>query len=206
MALEFFIRAPGHPARLAILPGTFNPPTVAHLALARAALGTAEEVLLVLPRVFPHKRYEGAGFQARVEMLAAAVADEPRWSVASSPAGLFIEIAGHCRAAYGASTRLAFVCGRDAAERILNWDYGDPGAAGCMLECFDLLVACRQGPFHPPPEFASRIEPLALDGAHDSVSATEVRRRAAAGEPWEHLVPRAIVPLVRQYYRNLPPV
>ncbi len=205
MALEFFIRATGRPARLGILPGAFNPPTVAHLALARAALGAADEVLFVLPRVFPHKRYERPGFQARIEMLAAALAAEPRWSVATCPAGLFIEIARDCRAAYGEAARLSFVCGRDAAERILHWDYGEPGAAARMLEVFDLLVACRGGEFQAPAEFAPRVRALALDAAQDAVSASEVRRRAATGGRWEHLVPPAIVPLVRRYYGYLPP-
>ncbi len=200
MALEFFCRAPGRPARLGILPGAFNPPTVAHLALARAALKAVDEVLLVLPRVFPHKLYEGARFQARIEMLAAALAGEPRCSIAAVSEGLFIDIARDCRAAYAAPVRLSFVCGRDAAERIVNWDYGDPGAVARMLEEFDLLVACRDGSFEAPPAIRSRIQPLALDAGYDPVSASEVRRRVAAGEAWERLVPRAIVPLVRRIY------
>src|SRR5579863_363849 len=53
VALEFFRRAAGEPHSLGVLPAAFNPPTRAHLALARAALGIVEEVLLVLPREFP---------------------------------------------------------------------------------------------------------------------------------------------------------
>ena len=55
--MEFFRRAAGRPNRLGILPGTFNPVTVAHLALAHAALRHVDEVVFVLPRVFPHKNY-----------------------------------------------------------------------------------------------------------------------------------------------------
>ncbi|HWQ53799.1 MAG TPA: hypothetical protein VN442_08940 [Bryobacteraceae bacterium] len=203
MPLEFHRRACVRPGRLGILPGTFNPPTVAHLALARAALTVTDEVLFVLPRVFPHKRYEGADFAARVRMLEAALAGEPRCSIGSTGGGLFIDIARDCREVYGLETRLSFLCGRDAAERIVNWDYGKPGAIREMLEVFDLLVACRGGPYEPPPDVAGCVETLVLTGGHDGISATEVRRRAAAGEPWEALVPPAIVPLVREIY--LPP-
>jgi nicotinic acid mononucleotide adenylyltransferase len=91
--MEFFRRAAARPGRLGVLAGTFNPPTRAHLALAQAALGCADEVVFVLPRAFPHKAYGGASFEDRVRMLAAAVGDEPRFSIAASGAGLFIEIA-----------------------------------------------------------------------------------------------------------------
>ena len=44
--MEFFQTAEGIPFRLGILPGTFNPVTVAHVALARAALSLVDEVQL----------------------------------------------------------------------------------------------------------------------------------------------------------------
>jgi nicotinate (nicotinamide) nucleotide adenylyltransferase len=198
--MQFFRRAAGTPQRLAILPGTFNPPTLAHLALARAALKEADEVLFTLPRAFPHKGYEGAGFSQRAAMLETALEGEPRFSLAASAGGLFIEIAREARAAYGRGTRLTVVCGRDAAERIVNWDYGEPGAIAGMLEEFDLLVAARGGAYGPPAQVAERVRTLPLEACWEDVSATEVRRRAAAGEPWEQLVPAAIIPAVRAIY------
>ncbi len=198
--VEFYRRAAGTPERLAILAGTFHPPTVAHLALARAGLAIADEVLLVLPQELPHKTFSGVGFAERLEMLLAAAGDEPRFAVAASRHGLFAEIARECRDAYGPGPRLIFLCGRDAAERFMNWDYGRPDAVRQMLSEFELAVADRQGRYVPPPEFADRVRPLPLQTDLSEVSATEVRRRIAAGEPWEHLVPAAVVPLVRRYY------
>ncbi|MGD0784120.1 MAG: adenylyltransferase/cytidyltransferase family protein, partial [Candidatus Aminicenantales bacterium] len=78
--MDFFRRLSGAPARLGVLPGTFNPVTVAHLALARAALAVVDEVLFVLPREFPHKEYAGASFDQRIEMLHAALAEEDAFS------------------------------------------------------------------------------------------------------------------------------
>src|ERR1051325_5057741 len=151
--MDFPHRAAGNPKRLGILPGTFNPVTVAHMALARAALSQVDEVVFVLPRVFPHKTYSGASFDERIEMLRAAVADNPAFSIATAEGGLFVEIARECRAAYGDGVTLSFLCGRDAAERIAGWDYGRPGAFPEMLREFELLVAPRSGAYDPPPEF-----------------------------------------------------
>jgi nicotinic acid mononucleotide adenylyltransferase len=45
-----------------------------------------------------------------------------------------------------------------------------------------------------------RIHSLELDDDVDAVSSTEVRRRIAAGEPWDHLVPGTITGLVQRIY------
>jgi nicotinate-nucleotide adenylyltransferase len=201
--MEFFRRARGAgpcPARVGILAGAFNPVTVAHMALARASLSQVGEVIFVLPKVFPHKPYHGAPFAQRVEMLHAALADEPAFSIAAADGGLFVDIAAECREAYGEDARLTFLCGRDAAERILNWDYGDPEAVNKMLRQFDLLVAARRGEFEIVANARHSVRILALAGDFDHVSSTEVRERIAQGLPWEHLAPEGARELVRRVY------
>lgn len=200
VSLDFFRRAAGRPQSLGVLPAAFNPPTRAHLALADAALAVADEVLFVLPREFPHKPYEGATFEQRVAMLISAVQGEPRFSIAASARGLFAEIAEECREAYGDRTRLLFICGRDAAERIVAWDYGDPGAFRRMICDFELLVAPRSGCYQPPPDMGHRIHSLQLKEDVGFISASEVRDRVRRAAPWEHLVPPEIVALVRAIY------
>jgi nicotinate-nucleotide adenylyltransferase len=187
------------PQRLGVLAGSFNPPTIAHEELVYAAGFHVDEVLCVVPSVLPHKEFFGATLEQRLEMLVASRLMPP-CSIATSEKGLFIDIARECREHYGAETRLYFVCGRDAAERILTWDYGRPGVVEEMLQEFELLVAARAGEFQPPAQFQHRIHPLGLRAAHDHVSSTEVRERIARGEPWEHLVPRTIVERVREIY------
>jgi nicotinate-nucleotide adenylyltransferase len=203
VALEFFRRAAGKPRTLGVLPAGFNPPTRAHLALAQAAVGVVDEILFVLPREFPHKLYENTSFAQRMEMLLAATGGEPRYSVASSEGGLFVEIAAECREAYRREdTALVFICGRDAAERILNWDYGRPDAFEHMLQDFQMLVAPRSGDFQPPDEMQGRIRSLAVDSGLSSISATEVRERVRRGLPWQHMVPAEIVSMVGKIYRG----
>ena len=200
--MEFFRRAPGRPFHLAVFPGTFNPITIAHLELAHAALPIVDEVVFVLPRSLPHKEYVGASFEERIALLTSALSTEQRFSLAAVNRGLFVEIARDCRTAYNPGLRLSFLCGRDAAERIANWDYGRPGVFAETLQEFDLLVAARNGEYLPPSEFQHKIRPLALASDFGEVSATEVRDRIARCEPWEHLVPEPIRQDVAKIYRG----
>ncbi len=188
------------PARLGIFPGSFNPLTAAHMAVARAGLGAVDEVLFVLPESFPHKGFQGASFSERIEMLSAALEEEPAFSLASSEGGLFAEIAAECRAFYPPAVRLSFLCGRDAAERASGWDYGRPGAFSDMLRSFDLMVAARGGEYEPEAEIGRRVERIAVGPEWAAVSASEVRRRILSGELWEHLVPAAIREQAKRIY------
>jgi nicotinate-nucleotide adenylyltransferase len=198
--MEFFRRPADKPFRLGVFPGSFNPVTLAHLALAEAALSAVDEVLFVLPRQFPHKPYSGASFTQRVELLTAALEGNSRFSAAASEDGLFVEIAAECRKVYGDEVRLTFLCGRDAAERIASWDYGRPGAFLEMLKQFDLLVAARAGEYRPPESLLSSCARLELNGDFDHVSASEVRARICSGAPWEHLVPPPVRRRVGEIY------
>jgi nicotinate (nicotinamide) nucleotide adenylyltransferase len=200
MALEFVSRPHHVVKRLGVLPGTFNPPTRAHLALAGAALDQCDEVLLVLPRALPHKQYEGVGFADRLNLLATAIVTHPRFAAASSHGGLFLDIAAECRNAYGPNVDISFLCGRDAAERIVGWKYEREEMLAEMFEQFSLLVARRQGEYAPPEHFASRIRCLDIEDCWDDVSATDIRERLADGREWRHLVPPIIASEVSRLY------
>jgi len=182
--------------RIGVLAGAFNPVTRAHLALAEAAAVVVDEVVCVVPRAYPHKEFHGAGLEDRLEMLRRAGGP---YTVAVSDGGLFAEIARELRAAHP-QAEIYFICGRDAAERVVNWNYGEPGAVERILEEFQLLVAERDGRYVPPEHLKHRVEHLPLPSSYDEISSTEVRRRIEVGEPWEHLVPDATVDLVRKLY------
>ena len=166
--LDFVRTTPGQPRTLGILAGSFNPPTIAHLELARAASKIVDALIFVVPRAFPHKDYTGATLDQRMEMLESAGMEIP-YAIAVTSQGLFIDIARECREHYGPETRLSFVCGRDAAERILTWDYGRPGVVEEMLREFELLVAPRGGHFAP----TARVS-----GSHSGIAGGERPRRS----------------------------
>lgn len=167
-----------------------------------AAEPYVDQIVCVLPREFPHKRYHGATLAQRLEMLDRIAAEHPI-DVAVAERGLFIDIARELKAAFARPIDVSFLCGSDAAERILTWDYGHPGAIESMLEQFRLLVADRDTIFRPRPDLARRIEALAVPAAVSSVSSTEVRRRIAAGETWCELVPPQIHDLVTSIYGRM---
>ena len=176
-----------------ILAGAFNPVTRAHVALAGAARSVVDEIVCVLPRAYPHKELHGATIEERAEMLRRTGAFD---RVEFTNGGLFIDIARELGA-----PGPHFICGRDAAERVLTWDYGDPGAIERMLREFRLLVASRGGHFEAPARLSHAVEALRVPNL-DEISSTEVRRRIASGEPWEQLVPDSIHDmLVRIYSR-----
>ena len=197
--VEFYRRSSLKPRKLGILAGSFNPPTIAHFELASAAGFHVDEVLCVVPRAFPHKEYDGATLEQRIDMLGLWELMIPH-SIATCDQGLFIDIVRECRTHYDPDTRIYLICGRDAAERILTWDYGRSGVVEEMLDEVELLVAPRGGEFQAPPEFEARVHTLDVAGQHDHVSSSEVRERIARGGPWEGLVPQAIVERVRKIY------
>lgn len=200
--MRFYQRS-GLPARIvAAFPGSYHPITVAHLAVARAALRIVDEVVFVMPQQFPHKVYERVGLTERMELVQRAVQVEPHFSAAVTTGGLFIDVARECRAEYGAGAEIYVLCGADAAERIVNWDYGPQASFERMLDEFQMLVAARGSTYQPPKHLAGRIHPLPLDAGWSDVSATEVRRRITEGADWKHLVPESIQKQVERHYRG----
>lgn len=172
------------------------------MALAAAALGRLDQVLFVMPRAFPHKPYDGVPLDARLSMVCrAAEAEDPRFAVAVSDGGLFIEIVRELRPHYGYACEVWFLCGRDAAERIVEWDYGVEDRFAEQLNEFGLLVAGREGrAYDPPAEYQHRIHPLALGNEWQDLSATEIRTRIRTGREWAHLVPAPVVADVLRLY------
>lgn len=185
---------------MGLFPGTWNPPTVAHLEIARAAGRECDEVIWVLPRTLPHKEFEKAGFEARRAMLTVLARAWPGFSAAVSEGGLYTEIAAEAREYFDPKTEIALVLGRDAAERIANWDYGREGVFEDLVARHRMLVAARNGEYVATGQRPERIARLAMEASWDEVSSSEVRRRIAAGEPWRHLTPSAIAGIVGNLY------
>jgi nicotinate-nucleotide adenylyltransferase len=202
LALEFLYRGPRNPARVALFPGTWNPPTIAHVDIARMAGNHADEVIWILPRAFPHKGFEGAGFEARRDMLETLSRQHAGFSAAVSDGGLYAEIAKEARDYFGPQPEIALVLGRDAAERIASWDYGAPGVFDEFVQRHRLLVAARDGEYEPARHHLDLISTLPMESSWDDVSSSEVRRRIANGEDWRALVPPAIAGIVENLYRE----
>ncbi len=184
---------------MALFPGAWNPPTVAHVAMARAALRYVDETIWLLPRAFPHKGFEGASFGQRIDMLCRIARAERGFSVAVCEGGLYFEMAREAEETLGTGAEISLLCGKDAAERIAGWDYGRPGVFDEMVDRYRLLVAERAGDYLPEARHTERVVRVVL-GEFDEVSSTELRRRIAGGMDWRHLAPEAIADAAIRIY------
>jgi nicotinate-nucleotide adenylyltransferase len=180
--------------RLGIFPGAFNPPTLAHLAVAAAAREQhgLDQIVFLLPTEFPHKPFTGASFEDRIALLQDAAANEEAFAIASSDHGLFIDIAREFRAECGPGPELFLLCGRDAAERIANWDYGTGPSFAEQLDEYRLLVASRRGEYNIPSRCQGKIFAIDLTPSWSDCSASEVRKAIAEGGNWRRWVPEDV--------------
>lgn len=83
--------------RLGVYPGSFNPPTIGHLAIAQAAMDQRglERVDLAVSRVALGKEYvERPSFDDRIAVLEASVADVDGVEVVVTDHQLLVDIAG----------------------------------------------------------------------------------------------------------------
>ncbi|MCZ2154165.1 MAG: hypothetical protein LC114_09765 [Bryobacterales bacterium] len=180
------------------MPGAYNPPSNAHVAMALRAAQMADEVLLLLPENFPHKQFRDAGFESRLSLMERAV-NHQKISVGSASGGLFLEMLQDVVEAFPESNP-AFVCGSDAAQRMLDWPYDEAGVLERFFSRATLWVFARQGTFEPPREFAGRIATFGFEESLRTISSTEIRRRIAAGEEWKTLAPESIHGEIERLY------
>jgi nicotinate-nucleotide adenylyltransferase len=206
--------------RVGILGGTFNPPHLGHLALARCALREldVERVVLMPAHGAPHKpSAEDPGPGHRLEMCRLAVSGVEMVASCS----LEIERAGPSYTvdtlrAINAShpdARLTFIVGADMARTLPGWREPEE-----LFGLADIAVAEREG--------SGREDVLgalaALNGGSDGVpagvsflrmetvpvSSSLVRERVAGGEPVEELVGDAVARYIAEHglYRGEPAV
>jgi len=172
-------------ARLAVYPGSFDPPTVAHLAIVEAALAHAERVRLVLSAVALGKEVPSGGtsVEARRAVLDVAVGPLRGAEVGVTEARLVVDIAEEA----GAD---AVVVGSDKWAQVV-----DPAWYGGSVEARDAVLArlptvllvprADGGGGHPdadpsaPLPRAVEVVRLELPDGLRTVSSTRARR----GEP-----------------------
>ncbi len=192
--------------RLGVLGGAFNPVTRAHLSLAEQARTQFEltEVLFVLPERLPHRQPDEASLEDRMAMLGLALTPWPYFSLAVCTQGLFIDIARALVPHYPHGTRLFFLLGADAADRILLWDYPNREATLAeMFARFDLVIAQRaeELAWSKDPlldRFQNRLHGLEMPRNYQTLSSTAVRAAVRRGDPIDASVP----PGVADYIRN----
>lgn len=206
--------------------GTFDPVHAGHLAIARAAHEALGVPVHLMPAADPpHRPPPGASAAQRVAMLALALATEPglgldlrelqrdgrSWSV-DTLRGLRGEI--------GPQAPVALLVGADSFAGLPTWK--------SWRELFDLahfVVASREGgdedlPAELEDALAGRVAVSADELGQAPAgrvlwlrqplhphSATAIRARIAAGQPWRHLVPVPVADYIQAHdlYRGPSP-
>jgi nicotinate-nucleotide adenylyltransferase len=192
-----------------VLGGTFDPPHNGHLELARAARERfgLDRLVIVVAGDPPHKELE-TDAEARFGLAEAAFAGLPgielsRHELERGGPSYTVDTARWAEAEWG---DVVFLVGADGFADFLRWK--DPDE---ILEHVRLGVATRPGypreQLEPVlaglrrPERVELFEIPAVD-----VSSTEIRNRAAHGEPFGDLVPPGVARLVVEngLYDELP--
>jgi nicotinic acid mononucleotide adenylyltransferase len=194
----------GRGLAIGILTGAFDPLTVAHGALARAALdaGGLDAIYLALSRRTVEKEGLARPGQAdRTLVLRLYARRRDRHGVLLFNRGLYVEQARAARAAFPTARAIRFVVGFDKARQIFDPRYYDDrdAALRALFAAATLLVAPRAGdgavalaalldrPENRP--FRDAVRPLPFDPAWADASSTVVREAARAGLPVGSLVP-----------------
>jgi nicotinate-nucleotide adenylyltransferase len=192
---------------LGILGGTFNPPHLGHVALARHALDelALDRVLLVPANTSPHKSgaahasaAQDPGPEHRLRMCRLAIDDVEGLGVCDielERGGLSYTVdsltAIH---ASDPDAALTLIVGADTASTISSWR--EPQR---LLELAQLAVAARAGTAHQ-----HLLDTLAgarvrfLDMPAIAVSSSLVRERVARGEAIEELVGAAVAGYIEE--------
>jgi len=177
-----------------VLGGAFDPPHNGHVALARAAVERfALDRLLVTVVADPaHKRVE-APADARLELARLAFADVP---------GAEVELEQHGRTVDALEARglpdPIFLIGADELADLPTWKEPDR-----VLELARLGVATRPG--YPRERLQAALEHvsrpdrvLIFELEPQPISSSDLRSRAARGEPLDGLVPPAVAERIEQ--------
>jgi nicotinate-nucleotide adenylyltransferase len=188
------------PQRIGILGGTFDPPHVGHLwlaTLAADALGL-DRVLFMPASQPPHKRGRRMSTSGdRLLMTRLAIAGDPLFELCpiemERPGPSFtVDSVGELLRLYPES-QLYLLMAADSLAQIDTWREPDR-----LLSLVEWAVGPRPGSPLPAGEAlverfgerASRIH--LLEGPSLDVSASEIRRRVAAGRAIRYLVPVAV--------------
>ncbi len=189
---------------IALFGGSFNPIHNGHLAIARAVADQVglDRVILLPSKSPPHKAV-GSLIDARhrLAMIRLAVADDPlfcvhEWDLTRDGPTYSIDSVDHFRREQGDQTEICWIIGADSLAELHLWHR----VAGLVDRC-RFLTASRPGSesidWGPLSSLLSsdQIEKLkggVLETAMVDISATDIRRRAAAGASLDGLVPPGV--------------
>jgi nicotinate-nucleotide adenylyltransferase len=180
--------------KVGIYGGTFDPIHHAHLILAREALEHLDlaEAIFVPAAISPHKLGQKPTDPAvRLEMLRAAVAGEPRFTIDEQelhrPAPSFTVDTMEEMARANPEWQLFYLIGSDNLAGLETWH-----RIADLRKVVEFVVLDR-GPGGVESPYRTIRRPI-------DISSTEIRKRVADGRSIRYLVPTAVEEIIRQHH------
>ena len=202
--------------RLGLLGGSFDPPHLGHLHVARAAHDelSLDRLRLIPAAQAPQKRHRPVAADAdRVAMLELLVRADP-WievdarELTRGGTSFTFDTLSEVRRELGAGAELFFVLGSDSLVDLPTWH-----RAAELVKLATIVTVPRDEQSvqiglaqvrNCLPEAAARIADHVLDVEPLPVSSTHIRARVKAGLPIDELVPAAIAAYIarQRLYRD----
>jgi nicotinate-nucleotide adenylyltransferase len=184
--------------KIGIMGGTFDPIHHGHLILARDAVEQLQldELLFIPAAISPHKvGRQPAAAELRVEMLRAAIRDEPRFCLDTleieRPAPSYTVDTIEALKRREPDAQFVYLIGEDNVAQLPTWHRFSE-----LSQMVQFVVLDRSGlrAEHRYPVVRQLID----------ISATDIRNRVARGASIRYLVPPAVELLIRerQLYRE----
>ena len=192
--------------RIGILGGTFNPIHLGHLMIAEMALEAfgLNRVIFVPAKEPPHKETDVIDAKYRLEMVRAAVLDNPNFVVSDvemqrEGKSYTIDTLRYFREVYGENTEFFFIAGTDTIQSLPSWKYIED-----LLDICEFIGAIRPGATDDIGETiewfgqrGSRIH--ILEVPEMKLSATDLRYRLRHGLSTRYMLPRLVYQYIKEH-------
>ena len=204
--------------RLGLLGGTFDPIHCGHLDLGQAAESALSltGIVFVTANVPPHRPQPQASSHHRFAMVALAIAGHEHWRASDlelavgAPSFTTCTLRRFHDTGFG-PPELFFIIGADAFADIENWKdfpaildrahFAVVSRPGFPIREVTAQLPILGGRMAAPSDIATRDTPsiFLIDAPTPDVSATTIRRRAAANESLAGLMPPPVREHIRQH-------
>lgn len=191
--------------KVGILGGTFDPPHIGHMLIARAAMEqfALSSVLIMTGGNPPHKdsshitpaevRHEMVKLAARGETGLVPFDFEVHKESYSYTAQTLTELR-----AQNPDTEYYFIIGEDSLNDILKWYKPDTVAANCILLVYPRNADSRLSELIEERKIALNADIRQIDAPMLGISSTEIRGRVKDGKSIKYLVPDSVARYIRE--------
>ncbi len=187
--------------RIGIIGGTFNPIHLGHLMIAEVAYEEfeLEQVIFVPTHISPHKFHDVISAYHRYAMTAAAVEDNPHFTISDVEIkrdgySYTIDTIRYFQEQMGPDVEFYFIAGTDTIELLPSWHYIDE-----LLQLCHFIGAMRPDAKEMVDSVLEFFGEKAIGRIHllqvpeMKLSATYLRERLRAGKTVRYMLPKCVV-------------